>query len=581
MTAITLQRQPSDITATDVFCGAGGNTIGAKRKGVRVRCALNHWDRAIETYGTNNPEVDVIERVDVSVCDPRRYPTTDIGIFSPECTTHSPAGGNKHRSRQPTLFDSGKPLDPATVRSRVTMFDVVRFTEYHRYNIVIVENVVEATRWELFPDWLRMMDHLGYQHRILSINSMFHHPTPQSRDRIYVVFWRNGIPAPDLEHRPVAPCARCGNVEARQAWKNGRTVGKYRQQYIFVCSRCGAEVRPFYFAALNALDLTLPATRIGDREASGKKALQPKTMERIAYGLEKYGRRQLLVKASSTSGLDCRVQDPSAEPFPTQATYRHHGLVQPPGFLLDITQAGASGDRTRGMGDAFATQTCQQSSALVTFPFVVSAGGRETAATAGTDPMPAQLTYDRLGVVQPFAVQMRGTGDDQVPYTSFPLDAAFPAVSAGGVHSALIQGSALMTLRDSAGGYLFRTLDEATGAQVASCPQDAVISRAPFLAAYYGTDNLSPVEEANPAVTTKDRHALVTPGEQLRAEDCYFRMVECHEVGAAMAFPREYRVQGSKRDRVKQFGNAVTPPVMDWIVGQCLLSLAPELGEVA
>jgi site-specific DNA-cytosine methylase len=104
------------------------------------------------------------------------------------------------------------------------MFDVVRFTEYHRYRVVIIENVVEATRWELFPDWLRMMDNLGYSHRILSLNSMFFHPTPQSRDRIYVVFWRKGNRAPNLEYRPPAPCAKCGVVEA--ACRCGRTAAR-------------------------------------------------------------------------------------------------------------------------------------------------------------------------------------------------------------------------------------------------------------------------------------------------------------------------------------------------------------------
>jgi hypothetical protein len=92
-------RMWSDLTVTDIFCGAGGNTIGAKRAGLRVRVGLNHWDRAIDTYGRNNPDVDVIERVDVSLCDPRRYPSTDIGIFSPECTTHSPAGGGASVSK--------------------------------------------------------------------------------------------------------------------------------------------------------------------------------------------------------------------------------------------------------------------------------------------------------------------------------------------------------------------------------------------------------------------------------------------------------------------------------------------------
>jgi DNA (cytosine-5)-methyltransferase 1 len=60
-------------------------------------------------------------------------------------------------------------------------------------------------------------------------------------------------------------------------------------------------------------------------------------------------------------------------------------------------------------------------------------------------------------------------------------------------------------------------------------------------------------------VTGLDRHGLVEP-TTLRVEDCYFRMLQPHEIGAAMAFPADYEVGGTKRDRVKQYGNAVTPP---------------------
>jgi DNA (cytosine-5)-methyltransferase 1 len=37
-------------------------------------------------------------------------------------------------------------------------------------------------------------------------------------------------------------------------------------------------------------------------------------------------------------------------------------------------------------------------------------------------------------------------------------------------------------------------------------------------------------------------------------------MLEPHEVGAGMAFDRDYIVLGSRRDQVKGYGNAVTPP---------------------
>ena len=50
-------------------------------------------------------------------------------------------------------------------------------------------------------------------------------------------------------------------------------------------------------------------------------------------------------------------------------------------------------------------------------------------------------------------------------------------------------------------------------------------------------------------------------------------MLEPHEIGKAMAFPGDYEVKGTKRDRVRQFGNAVTPPAMTMLVQRVLNSL--------
>ena len=75
-------------------------------------------------------------------------------------------------------------------------------------------------------------------------------------------------------------------------------------------------------------------------------------------------------------------------------------------------------------------------------------------------------------------------------------------------------------------------------------------------------------------MTTKDRVALVLrPTEKIDIEDCTYRMLKPHEVQAAMAFGKDYIVLGNSRDQVKQLGNAVTPPAMEWLVQKCVESL--------
>jgi DNA (cytosine-5)-methyltransferase 1 len=87
----------------------------------------------------------------------------------------------------PDLFGDTLP-DEAAERSRATMWDVVRFAEHHRYDAIVVENVVDAALWVLWPAWRSGLDALGYCVHVVYLNSMHAQagglPAPQSRDRL-------------------------------------------------------------------------------------------------------------------------------------------------------------------------------------------------------------------------------------------------------------------------------------------------------------------------------------------------------------------------------------------------------------
>lgn len=213
MTAIVSDLSDT-VTVTDLFCGAGGSSTGAVQAGATVRLAANHWALAVQTHSSNHPTTDH-DIADISQVEPRRYPSTTILLASPECTTHSLSGGRRH---EPNLFNPDG--DPRVERSRATMWDVPRFAEVHHYRCVIVENVVEIRRWAPYNAWLEAMRSLGYNHRAVFLNSMVAHPTPQSRDRVYIVFWLADQRAPDLDFRAKAWCPTCEVVvQAWQAWK--------------------------------------------------------------------------------------------------------------------------------------------------------------------------------------------------------------------------------------------------------------------------------------------------------------------------------------------------------------------------
>lgn len=48
---------------------------------------------------------------------------------------------------------------------------------------------------------------------------------------------------------------------------------------------------------------------------------------------------------------------------------------------------------------------------------------------------------------------------------------------------------------------------------------------------------------------------------------------EPEELKRGMAFADDYIITGNKRERVRQVGNAVTPPVAAWIAQRCVESL--------
>jgi DNA (cytosine-5)-methyltransferase 1 len=308
----------SDVTLTDFFCGAGGSSTGAVLAGARVTMAANHWQLAIETHNSNHPDTDH-DLSDLQLAHPSRFSRTTMAWFSPECTNHSIAKGRKRKGIAQRSLWGDDHLDPDEERSRATMREVVQFSEYHRYQIVIVENVVDIYHWHYLNDWYLAMTNLGYNYKTLYLNSMFF-GVPQSRDRWYTVFWRVGNFAPDLDYRPHAECQEHGWVHAVQVWKNpAKKRGRYgtRRQYVYRCPQCGQDVKPVTIPAASVIDWSIDAPRIGDRD----RPLADSTMRRIRRGLEKYGAFLITYYSRDDTSSSLRL------PLPTVLTESRIGLV--------------------------------------------------------------------------------------------------------------------------------------------------------------------------------------------------------------------------------------------------------------
>ena len=181
------------------------------------------------------------------------------------------------------------------------------------------------------------------------------------------------------------------------------------------------------------------------------------------------------------------------------------------------------------------------------------------------EPMRTQTTRAELGLAMlPFITELYGTARDGRP-VSDPLG----TVTALGNHHYLAVPPGFLVANYGNGaaehknGWV-RGVDQPTGS-VTTKDHHAL------LVPYNRTGNPRRPSDPLRTVTTHDREALIALAE--RVEDCGFRMLQPEEVQAAMAFRDGYVVLGSKREKVAQLGNAVTPPVMRLLMGRVLESL--------
>jgi DNA (cytosine-5)-methyltransferase 1 len=376
----------SELTLTDMFCGAGGSSTGAIMvPGVKVVTAMNHWARAIETHNTNHPDTDHVQ-ADISQTDPRRIARTTMLWGSPECTNHSVAKGKKRVTNQPDIFGDTI-ADEAADRSRATMWDMVRYVEHHNYEVFFTENVVDARRWIFFDEWLSCFHKMGYNTHIVYMNSMHAQygglPAPQSRDRMYVVGWKKGNKAPDFDRlRPQAYCPGCDKmVTAMQVFKKTERWGRYKAQYNWRCPNASCRnqiIEPGWLPAAYAIDWSLKGERIGDRS----KPLAEKTLARIRAGLEKYGPVRLAVDAVRGAQILTPVD---TEPHRTQTTSYTRGLLVP--------VEGRVGKEAASVMNALRTQTTRNETALL-MPYYGSSNAQPV-----SDPIGTLTTVDRYAMI--------------------------------------------------------------------------------------------------------------------------------------------------------------------------------------
>lgn len=166
------------IRALDLFHGAGGSSIGARMAGAEIITAIDNWYIASLAYSRNFPGTKVITE-DIRRAAPKRLREIigdiDLILASPECTNHSCARGAGVRCEN----------------SRMTAFQVIRFTKEFMPEWVIIENVIQMRSWDRHLELVDQLQKLGYyvNEEILNAHDF---GVPQSRRRLFLLCSRTG-----------------------------------------------------------------------------------------------------------------------------------------------------------------------------------------------------------------------------------------------------------------------------------------------------------------------------------------------------------------------------------------------------
>lgn len=503
---------PRTVQAADLFCGAGGTSSGlyhaCERAGIRLDLvAINHWTVAIKTHIANHPDARHI-CAPLEGLDPRKAVPSgrlDILVASPECTHHSIARGGR----------------PVSDQLRASAWHILRWAELLRIDNILIENVREFRDWgptnaagkpikskrgDMYRAFLGALRALNYNVEDRVMNAA-DYGDPTTRRRLFIMARRGGkaIDWPQASH----------GIGIKQAYRTAREI----------------------------IDWDLPGKSIFIR----RRPLAPRTIARIAAGIRKYGGENaqpfltMLYGTNDVRSVDrpcptitaggnhiglCQPflikyhgdhdgRNDGAQrnhsldlPIPTLDTSNRFGLVEP--FIIHTNHEG--GERIHAIDSPLPTVTCGHRGEMALIqPFVL---GQQSCAAPRTvdEPLPTIATAGAIALVEPFITIMKGKSSTR------DIDSPLPTIT--------------------------------TNAHLYLCE--------PFLTKYYGKSEVQGTREPLDTITTKDRFGLVEPvaGEQ-GVLDIRFRMLQPHELAAAMSFASGYKFAGNKTDQIKQIGNAV------------------------
>jgi DNA (cytosine-5)-methyltransferase 1 len=612
----------------DLLCGAGGSSTGAARAlrdlGLEMDLVcVNHWPTAIETHTMNHPEarhfVQDIATVRPHLLVPEGY--LDLLMASPTCTHHSVARGGK----------------PTSDQQRSDPWHIITWLTELRVKRLIIENVWEFVGWgpvdvrtgkpvksrkgEYFMAWIDTIRRLGFEPEWRKLNAAnYGDATTRSRFILKARSDKKLMGWAPLTHakRSEGNVLQFADVRPWRAaaeiidWKiKGRSIYTRKKPLAAkTLIRIYAGIVKYGWpqgyvdtlrAYMEGLGIDVPTITANYRSLRLSPSVVASIEVRDGSG-NKYEERAFgaLVLSQHNSGAARDV----AEPLPTittggAAADTHPGCARP--MLVTVAHGSEAGDptadsrRVHSIDEPLGTMHAGGGKFALVEPFVLSQGAGGVPRQV-SEPIPTAPTDGAHALISPYY----GTGSGETLTSS---DQPLPTITAKGRFGMVVpvthtQGGngardiaePLPTITTAKGGEYAVVLPvtHEGGLDRAADAQDPLPTitganrgELAFITAQHGErpgqePRTHDIEQPVPTIAATGHVDLAQAGP---AFDILFRMFEPHELASAMGFndeDQQYEFAGTKTDKIKQIGNAVSVSMMKAEVRAIMADAAPK-----
>ena len=200
----------------DIFCGAGGSSVGARSAGIDMVAGIDMCATATATYAANFPDAHVLtERLeDVDINRFRdQVGEIDILLASPECRNHTCAKGALPRDES----------------SRATAMHIIKYARVLSPRWIVLENVVYMRPWSRYGELKERLRDLGYHLEELLLDAS-DFGVAQKRRRLFLLMDLEGPPKFKIRRRPGPRKTVKSILDAAGTWNTTPLYGENRAE---------------------------------------------------------------------------------------------------------------------------------------------------------------------------------------------------------------------------------------------------------------------------------------------------------------------------------------------------------------